>query len=106
MQSVTLQQTPAVSISSSIYACLAKKAPTQNRPPTRGFSNDLDVISCLLPYCDAMFLDRECANYWREIQGTPTRRFPYATRVFSMAHNDAFLDYLDELEKGVSAAPR
>jgi hypothetical protein len=106
MQSVWLQQAPAVSISSSIYACLARKAATQNKPPTRGFSNDLDVMSCLLPYCDAMFLDRECANYWREIQGTPNRRFPYATRIFSMADDDAFLDYLDELEQGVSAKQR
>lgn len=106
MQSLALQQIPAVSISSSIYACLAKKAPTQKKPPTRSFSNDLDVMSCLLPYCDAMFLDRECANYWREIQGTPSRRFPYATLVFSMADKDTFLGYLDELEERVPAEQR
>ena len=54
-------------------------------------------MSCLLPYCDAMFIDKEIATYWREIQGTPSRRLPFETRVFSLSNKVELLAYLDEL---------
>lgn len=93
--------TPFRSIAGSIYACLAKKAGSQVKPPTQGFNNDLDVMSCILPYCDAMFMDNEMAAYWREIQGTTARRLPFQTRVFSLYTQDRFLEFLDDLEQAV-----
>ena len=93
-------------IAGSFYACAAKKAASQVKPPTQGFNNDIDVMSCLLPYCDAMFMDNEMANYWREIQGTPTRRLPFETQVFSLSRKDDFLAYLDQLERSVSDEQR
>ena len=97
---------PYVQISCSLYASLAKKAFSQVKPPTQGFFSDVDVMSCLLPYCDAMFMDRECAAYWKEIQTSPSRRLPYETRVFSLAAKKEFLDYLDELERAVPEVQR
>jgi hypothetical protein len=101
LQSPVLITAPFIQIACSIYACLGKNAPSQVKPPTRGFYNDVDVMSCLLPYCDAMFVDRECAAYWREIQNSPTRRFPYDTCVFSLSTKREFLDYLDELDLAI-----
>lgn len=82
------------------------KAPTQKEPPTKGFFSDVDVMSCLLPYCNAMLLDRECAGYWREIQSSPKHRLPYGTRVFSLAAKDDFMAYLDEIEKSATEEHR
>jgi hypothetical protein len=93
--------TPFRQIAASFYASTAKKAAAQVKPPTQGFNNDIDVMSCLLPYCDAMFTDNEMANFWREIQGTPTRRLPFRTEVFSLSRKEEFLSYLDQLERAV-----
>jgi hypothetical protein len=93
--------TPFRQIAGSFYACAAKKAASQVKPPTQGFNNDIDVMSCLLPYCDAMFMDNEMANFWREIQGTHTRRLPFKTEVFSLSRKEEFLSYLDQLERAV-----
>jgi hypothetical protein len=93
--------TPFRQIAGSFYACAAKKAASQVKPPTQGFNNDIDVMSCLLPYCDAMFMDNEMANFWREIRGTHTRRLPFKTEVFSLSRKEEFLAYLDQLERAV-----
>jgi hypothetical protein len=106
LHSGTLASSPFRRIAGSLYACLARKATAQKKPPNPGFHNDVDVMSCLLPYCDAMFLDNEMANYWREIQGTPTRRLPFETRVFSPNSKDEFIAYLDKLERAVPEEQR
>lgn len=103
LASKLLLSAPFIRISSSLYASLAMKAPSQQKRPTKGFFTDVDVISCLLPYCDAMLLDRECCAYWREIQSSKNRRLPYATRVFSLASKNEFMAYLDEID--ASALP-
>jgi hypothetical protein len=102
----TLAQAPFRQIAGSLYACLAKKAVSQVKHPTRGFHNDVDVMSCLSPYCDAMLMDREIAAYWREIQGSPSRRLPSGTRVFSLSSKNDVLAYLDELEHAVPPEQR
>ena len=48
-----------------------------------------------------MFMDKEIATYWREIQGTPSCRLPFETRVFSLSTKNEFLAYLDELERAI-----
>ena len=106
LHSEVLAAAPFRPIAGSLYACLAKKAISQVKHPTEGFHSDVDVMSCLLPYCDAMFMDRETATYWREIQGTLSRRLPFATRVFSLSSKEEFLAYLDELERAVPANQR
>ncbi len=104
--STSLAQAPFRQIAGSLYACLARKAASQVKHPTQGFHNDVDVMSCLSPYCDAMFMDNEIANYWREIQGTPLRRLPFQTRVFSLSTGDDFLLYLDDLDRAVPEVQR
>jgi hypothetical protein len=48
-----------------------------------------------------MFMDKECAAYWLEIQTSAARRTPYATRVFSLTTKLDFLSHLDELEQAI-----
>ena len=106
LYSDALATAPFRQIAGSLYACLAKKAVSQVKHPTEGFHSDVDVMSCLSPYCDAMFMDKEIATYWREIQGTPSRRLPFETRVFSLSGKNEFLAYLDELERAIPADQR
>ncbi len=53
---------PANDIGALLVAARARKAANgQRRPPSPGMWNDIVAISSFLPYCDAMFLDNECA---------------------------------------------
>lgn len=88
-------------VAAALYATVAKKAPHQNKLPTKGFFIDVDMISCLLPYCDAMFLDVECWSYLSELKRSG--RLSYDARVFSLRNKEEFADYLEELS--VVASP-
>jgi len=89
---------PANRISALLWASLAHQASCGGRkkPPSRGMSSDVDVISALLPYCDAMFVDKECHTFLHDLP--KAYRLPYPTRVFSLNNKQAFLDYLHDLE--------
>jgi hypothetical protein len=101
LNSAHLKAVPFNRIAAALYASIAKKAPHQNKLPTKGFFTDVDVISCLLPYCDAMFLDVECWTYLSELRRAG--RLPYETRVFSLRNKDEFLEYLEAVRS--NAAP-
>jgi hypothetical protein len=90
---------PSNEISSYLMAGLARRAATgQRRPPSRGMWNDITVISAFLPYCDAMFLDRECASLLRE---EPLRSWiaRYSVPIFTAATGGEFVAYLEKLEE-------
>jgi hypothetical protein len=71
----------------------------QARPPSRGMINDVQVVSALLPYCDAMFLDNEMAGLLGE---EPLRTsLNWGTRIFSWNTRDRFLEYLDEIKAAI-----
>jgi len=95
-RSETLERIPFLRIAALLWASVARKASAgQKKPPTRGMVTDIEILSTLLPYCDAMLVDRECAGYLRE---EPVRsRLGFPTRVFSMADKNQLLDYLDDI---------
>ncbi len=95
LNSPNLKAVPFNRIAASLYASVAKKAPHQNKLPTKGFFTDVDVISCLLPYCDAMFLDIECWTYLSELKRSG--RLQYDAQVFSLRNKDQFSEYLENL---------
>ena len=101
LHSPSLKLVPFNRISAALYASVAKKAPHQNKLPTKGFFIDVDVISCLLPYCNAMFLDVECWSYLRELKRSG--KLSYGARVFSLRNKDEFADYLEGLAAGLSS---
>lgn len=101
LNSPDLVSIPFFKISAMLYAALARKAASgQLRPPNQGTFYDFNIISVLLPYCDAMFIDNACHTYLTEV---PLRdEIKYGTTLFSLNNKDEFLDYLDEIEKNAS----
>lgn len=93
---------PVNKITAMLWATIARKAASgQKRPPNRGMANDIDVIAALLPYCDAMFIDKECYAYLNE---SPLNQevAKYDTRIFSLANSEEFLGYLNDIINSIS----
>ena len=100
-KSPDLRRVPSLHLGALLWASIARKAANgMRRPPSRGMSNDVRVISTLLPYCDAMFLDVECWNYLREADREG--RLPFHAKVFSIRTKHEFVRYLESL---LSTAP-
>lgn len=98
--SPALTQLPFLRIASMIWASVARKAAAgMKKLPSQGLSNDVDAISTLLPYCDAMFIDNECRAYFLE---EPLRSLNVGTQLFSISNKNAFLEYLDAIESSIS----
>ncbi|OGG24042.1 hypothetical protein A3A79_02495 [Candidatus Gottesmanbacteria bacterium RIFCSPLOWO2_01_FULL_43_11b] len=88
-------------ISAMLFAAVARKAASgKKKPPTRGFVNDVKTIASLAPYCDAMFVDKECHTYLKE---EPVKtRLGLHTQFFSQLDINVFLNYLDKIERSAS----
>lgn len=91
--------TPVNLIVTRLFASIAHRAANgQKRPPNRGMANDIGIVSSLLPYCDAMFIDNECRAM---LENVPKKHaIPYATEIFSLRDGEAFLEYLKRIEDG------
>lgn len=102
LTSEAMLRVPFNRISSLLYAALARKARAgQKRPPSQGMTTDIRMISALLPYCDAMFIDNEAHALLNE---QPLRtEIDYGTQLFSLNTKERFVDYLKEIED--SATP-
>ena len=96
-----LKDVPFIKISSMLYAALARKAAAgRKKPPNQGMTNDIEIISVLLPYCDAMFIDNEGHTYLKE--KPLCEAIDYGTDIFSQNTKDEFLKYLDNIELNAS----
>lgn len=98
LTSDSLQHVPFLRLRCMLFAAVSRKAAAgQRRLPTRGFMTDVLMVSCLLPYCDAMFVDNEIAAYLAEqpLVGEVAR---FGTRIFSLNSMQAFFSYLDDIE--------
>ncbi len=102
LSSPLLKQVPFNRISAALWASVAKKASNQTKPPNKGFFTDVNVISCLLPYCDAMLLDNECRSYLSELKSSG--RLTFDARIFSVRNINEFAHYLDEIKASASSA--
>jgi hypothetical protein len=98
LNSEPVLQAPKNHIAALLFASLARQAASgKKNPPSQGTSNDVEVISAYLPYCDAMFIDDEFAQILRE--GPVDKEIAiYPTRVFSNRSKKEFLNYLREIE--------
>jgi len=89
-------------IGAAMYASLSRKAASgQKRMPNQGTANDFGIVSTLLPYCDAMFMDNECSALWHDIPRS--HKLPYPCRVFCRNTGADFIRYLTEIRD--SATP-
>lgn len=101
LRSDVFEDAPFIRISSMLYAAMARQAATgRKKLPTRGFWTDVQIISTLLPYCDAMFVDNECRSFLAE--RPLCDEINYGTKVFSYANRDEFIDYLDDIRLNAS----
>ena len=92
-----LGEVPYVRISCLIFfAAMAQLASRGKRTRAKHPFNDVDMISAYMPYCDAIFVDREMESVLNE--KPLTSELKYLTRVFSVRSKEAFLSYLDQVE--------
>jgi len=102
LYSETFEDTPYIKIASMLYAEMARRVIDHGRkkPPGRGFLNDVEMISTLLPYCDAMFIDKECRSFL--LEKPLCEEINYGTKIFSLSNKEEFLEYLDEIRQSAS----
>jgi hypothetical protein len=102
LRSDAMNDAPFNVIAASLFASLSQKAAAgQKRPPNQGTSNDVNVLSTLLPYCDAMFVDNECRALWQDIPRDC--KLPYVCALFSPNIGDEFLRYLKEIRDSATS---
>ena len=101
LNSKYIKDIPFLKISAMFFAAIARKAAAgKKNPPGQGISNDISIISVILPYCDALFIDKECHAYLKEV---PLRdEIKYGTKIFSLSNKNEFFEYLDSIEKSAS----
>jgi hypothetical protein len=72
------------------------------KEPKSGDYYDSQIISHLLPYCDAMLVDNETRAILTEEPISSELRRRFKTRLFSMSNCEEFIEYLRELERQMS----
>lgn len=105
-RSAVFSDLPSVNLSALMFAAVARQAAHQGRtnPPNRGFSTDVSVISAFLPYCDAMFIDKDC---WTILTQNPVRdRLGFSKKLFSALNAEEFVKYLQAIGGSVSSEHR
>lgn len=101
LTSTDLKDIPFIKISSMLYAAIARKtAAGKKKPLNQGMADDIKFISVLLPYCDAMFIDKECHSYLKE--KPLSESIGYGTKIFSLNNKAEFINYLNEIENTAS----
>jgi hypothetical protein len=96
-----IAEAPFLKLQALMYAVIAMQATGgQKHPPNEGMATDIDTVSHILPYCDAMFVDNECRALLLNI---PKRLQPeWVSRVYSMHVKDDFLAFLREIRNGIT----
>jgi hypothetical protein len=101
LRSDSLKNVPFVEISSLLFAALARKyAAGMCKPPDEGLKTDINIVSVLLPYCDAMFIDNQMCNYLEE--NPVCERLSYGTKIFSLNYKSDFMKYLELIAQDAS----
>ena len=100
-----LLEIPQIRISSVMFAGWAHRAASGKKNPPKS-TVDVQFISSYLPYCDALFVDKESANLLKEFPKRTPPKFrltEFNARVFSLGNKEQFLDYLDQLVTDIPA---
>jgi hypothetical protein len=101
LKSGAINEAPFNLIGAAMYASLAAKAAAgQKEIPNQGTATDIDIVSTLLPYCDAMFVDNKCRALLQDIPRDYA--LPYGCKVFSPNTGANFIRYLTEIRDSVT----
>jgi len=95
---------PSIRITALLWSAIADKAAHGGRKklPSSGIANDISMVSTILPYCDAIFIDREMYGLLDHPEVKKEVKSRYETNIFSAANKEEFLTYLNAIEKGAS----
>jgi hypothetical protein len=95
---------PAIRINALLWASFAYQTAHggRKRPPNKGMVNDIEMVSTLLPYCDAMFVDKEMFGLLTLSYVKKDLETKYKTKIFAPSNKEEFLKYLDGIEKEAS----
>ena len=100
---------PYIYISSRMYAAQAQQIAKNHQSkqlPDEGFFDDVELISCFIPYCKAIFIDNRSHTLLVESKlCTPLQQESvsiYGSKVFSTNNIDSFQEYLLTLENNMS----
>jgi hypothetical protein len=100
-RSGAINEAPFNLIGAAMYASLATKASAgQRQIPNQGTVTDINIVSTLLPYCNAMFMDNKCRALLQDIPRDCA--LPYVCRVFSPNTGADFIRYLTEIRYSVT----
>ena len=100
-KSGAINEAPFNRIGAAMYASLAAKAAAgQKEVPNQGTATDVNIVSTLLPYCDAMFVDNKCRALLQDVP--KDYALPYACKVFSPRTGADFIRYLTEIRDSVT----
>src|SRR6266576_2165974 len=100
-KSGAINEVPFNLIAAAMYASLAAKAAAgQKESPNQGTATDINIVSTLLPYCDAMFVDNKCRALLHDIPRDCA--LPYLCKVFSPNTGVDFIRYLIEIRDSVT----
>ena len=92
---------PFVKLSALMFASIAMKAASgQKEPPNQGTTTDVETVSHLLPYCDAMFIDNACRALLLDVPRA--FRSSDTAKLFSYNNRRDFLGYLRGVRDGIS----
>ncbi len=99
--STRIKDVPYFKISSNIYASMAREAASGRKKPfNRGTFNDVDFISNLAPYCDALFIDKELQT---RLSNQPLKdSLGLDIKTYSLNKRDEFMSYLENIEAKMS----
>lgn len=95
----SLLEIPCIRISSVMFAGWARRAALGKKDPPKSTA-DVQFISSYLPYCDALFVDKESALLLNEFpKNTPDnfRLKEFSAKIYSLNNKKEFLSYLDHL---------
>ena len=97
-----LRETPYIFLKCRIWAKIAELvlSPRGSRKPRPGDGYDAKILASYAPYCDAMFLDGGFREIAIDARIACQDRFDVS--VFSEQVGDAFIAYLDEIERHTS----
>jgi hypothetical protein len=100
-KSDAIDEAPFNLVAAAMYASLAVKAAAgQKEVPNQGTATDIRIISALLPYCDAVFVDNGCRALSCDIP--KEYALPYACKVFSPNTGADFIRYLTGIRDSVT----
>jgi len=94
-----LLEVPQIRISSVMFAGWAHRAANGKKDAPKS-TTDVQFISSYLPYCDALFVDKESAEILTLFpKNTPEhlRLREFSAKIFSLNNRDKFLEYLDQV---------